>query len=79
MPLIHQLDGVKIQMYMNDHPPPHFHVAYGEYEAQVEIATQAIMHGTLPKNKLKKVRDWGKENEANLLTLFNRLNPPIKR
>jgi hypothetical protein len=35
-------------MYFNDHPPPHFHARYGEFEATVEIATLNILEGALP-------------------------------
>ncbi len=29
--------GIIIQMYGEDHNPPHFHVTYGEYRAIIEI------------------------------------------
>ncbi|WP_406603755.1 DUF4160 domain-containing protein [Neolewinella aquimaris] len=79
MPLLCTLDGVKVQMFMNDHPPPHFHVVFAEYKAQIEIATMKVMNGSLPKRKLKIVARWGRENERALSELFNRLNPPLIR
>ncbi|MDQ2786112.1 MAG: DUF4160 domain-containing protein, partial [Chloroflexota bacterium] len=33
MPVIAVFDGITITMYYKDHPPPHFHARYGEYEA----------------------------------------------
>jgi len=31
-------------MFFNDHPPPHFHARYGEFEATIEIATLCRDH-----------------------------------
>jgi hypothetical protein len=45
-------------MYSDEHPPPHFHVQYGEFEALIEIETLAVCKGSLPRNKLAKVLDW---------------------
>jgi hypothetical protein len=28
-----------IRMFYNDHPPPHFHVEYGEVKAEMAIET----------------------------------------
>ena len=33
MPEISRFYGIVIRMYGLDHPPPHMHAAYGEYEA----------------------------------------------
>ncbi|MEZ5372080.1 MAG: DUF4160 domain-containing protein [Microthrixaceae bacterium] len=41
-----------------DHPPPHFHVRYGEYEAQVAIATGRILNGKLPRRAADLVEEW---------------------
>ncbi|MDP3938151.1 MAG: DUF4160 domain-containing protein [Deltaproteobacteria bacterium] len=30
-------------MYYDDHPPPHFHVRYGEHRAILEIETAAVL------------------------------------
>ena len=29
--------GIVIAMYYSDHPPPHFHARYGDFEAVVNI------------------------------------------
>ena len=36
-------------MFFNDHPLPHFHARYGEFEATVEIATLEVLEGQLPR------------------------------
>ncbi len=45
-------------MYFDDHNPPHFHAKYNEYEAQVDIASGAIIKGKLPKTAQKMVEEW---------------------
>ncbi len=37
MPTIEIIDGIKINIYSNEHSPPHFHAIYGEYEAMIRI------------------------------------------
>ena len=41
MPTISMFYGMIIRMYYapHEHPPPHFHVYYGEYKATVDICT----------------------------------------
>ena len=37
MPTISQFFGIIIQMFWNEHAPPHFHAQYGEHEAIINI------------------------------------------
>ena len=39
MPTLSTFYGIIIRMFYNDDAPPHFHVAYGEFEAQIAIQT----------------------------------------
>jgi hypothetical protein len=39
MPTLSTFYGIKITMNYNDHPPPHFHAEYQEYEAIIEICS----------------------------------------
>ncbi len=48
-PTISTFYGILIRMFFNDHPPPHFHARYGEFEATVEISTLEILEGELPR------------------------------
>lgn len=45
-------------MYFDDHPPPHVHARYGEYEAQIEISSGQILHGSLPRRAQALVTEW---------------------
>jgi hypothetical protein len=50
--------GIVIYMYRPDHPPPHFHARYGEHVAQIELATFAVLAGSLPPRALRLVQEW---------------------
>jgi hypothetical protein len=58
VPRISAFYGIVIAMYFDEHPPPHFHARYGEYDAQIAIATGDILHGSLPRRALALVREW---------------------
>ncbi len=57
MPRISYFYGIVIAMYSSDHPPPHFHARYGEYETKIDIRTGEPMAGDLPTRALRLVRE----------------------
>ena len=78
MPNIDSVDGIKFNIYSGDHLPPHVHAVYGEFEVLLLIKTKAIYEGYLPANQLSKAKAWLRENEADALNIFYRLNPKLK-
>ena len=58
MALIAIVDGIRITVYPNDHPPPHFHAKIAEYEALFSIATGELLEGSLPRPKMEVVMSW---------------------
>jgi Domain of unknown function (DUF4160) len=81
MPTISAFYGILIRMFFNDHPPPHFHARYGEYEATVDIATLALLEGQLPHRALNLVREWAmmhKRGSIGGLALLPRKHSPGK-
>ena len=69
MPRISTFYGIVIAMYFNDHAPPHFHAAYGEYEAVFRIDNLGLHEGRLPGRASALVLEWAfahvSELEAN--------------
>ena len=45
MPTVAIVDGVKIQFFFGDHPPPHFHLAFAEFTAQIRLEDLAVIEG----------------------------------
>ncbi len=58
MPIIAVFLGIIIRVFHSDHPPPHLHVQYGEFEAIVEISSGDIMRGKLPKRIQRILKEW---------------------
>jgi hypothetical protein len=40
VPAVAIVDGVKIEFYPDEHPPPHFHARHAEFVAQIENLDQ---------------------------------------
>ncbi|MBA3518030.1 MAG: DUF4160 domain-containing protein [Rhizobiales bacterium] len=49
MTTIAVVDGIRIAIYVNDHPPPRFHAEFAEFEALISIATCNIIEGSMPR------------------------------
>ena len=58
MPTVIILDGIRIEIFTDDHPPPHFHVRAGKMRAKFDIATGELLRGSLDKRSMRKVRQW---------------------
>jgi hypothetical protein len=48
MPTIAWFYGIAIQMFYNDHQPPHFHARYGRAKAIVRLSDGEVVAGELP-------------------------------
>ena len=71
MPELSRFLGIVIAMYFKDHNPPHFHVLYNEYDAEIEIKTLAILDGELPPRVLGLALEWAGLHKEELLDDWN--------
>jgi hypothetical protein len=82
MPEIARFYGIVIKVFFGDHPPPHFHAIYGEYNAMVDVESLEIMEGDLPSRAQKLVLEWAILYQQDLLQMWNtqefRKLPPLK-
>lgn len=67
MTVLAKVEGVKLFMYGNDHPPAHFHALFAEYRAVINIETLTMTKGELPRPKLRAVLAWAAPRRAKLL------------
>jgi len=65
------VEGVRLFMYANDHPPPHFHALFAEHRAVIDIETLVVTRGKLPRPKLRAVLKWAAPRRAKLLEAWN--------
>ena len=59
-------------MFFDDKHRPHFHAAYAEYKASIEIESGYLMVGKLPKRAYQLVLVWRKMHRAELLDNWER-------
>lgn len=67
MPTISMFYGILIQMFWNDHAPPHFHACYGECRGIIDINTLKMLEGDLPRRALSLILDWAELHQQELL------------
>ncbi|MEI9990313.1 MAG: DUF4160 domain-containing protein [Rhizomicrobium sp.] len=72
MPTISIFFGFVVQMYWNDHPPPHVHVYYQGLEALIAIETGDIIVGELPRGARRLMREWVNSHRVELLANWER-------
>ena len=54
-------------MFWDEHAPPHFHAAYGEHKATIDIRALQIIVGGLPRRATQLVLDWAELHQNELL------------
>ena len=58
-------------MLYRKHGVPHFHAAYGEHRASIEIQSERV-HGSLPARALALVLEWNRLHRVELLENWER-------
>ncbi|TFH42731.1 MAG: DUF4160 domain-containing protein [Lysobacterales bacterium] len=79
MPTISVFFGIVIQMFWNEHAPPHFHALYAEYEALIDLRDLRVMRGSLPRRAMALVLEWAADHRDELMedwTLCVKMQPP---
>ena len=71
MPTISIFYGILIQMFWQDHAPPHFHALYAEHEVLISIETLEVLRGNMPRRALALIVEWAEKHQADLLEDWN--------
>lgn len=58
MPRLSAFYGIVVYMYIRDHGVPHVHARYGDEVASVDLATGALLAGSLQPRQAALVREW---------------------
>lgn len=72
MPTISIFFGIIVQMYWNDHNPPHLHAFYQGQEALFEISTGRRLGGKLPPKAERLVVEWIADRRDQLMRNWER-------
>lgn len=73
MPVITSFYGLVIKMYFqqSEHNPPHIHALYqNTMMGSINIKTGEMLEGDLPRRAQSLVREWLKNNQDALLTMW---------
>ena len=70
MPEISRFYGIVIQVFYNEHLPPHFHATYGEYRVQIDINNISVLKGEMPRKGLNLILDWAEIHQKELLEIL---------
>lgn len=74
MPTLMKIGNVKIQIFADDHNPPHFHVVAQGYEALVSIRDFVVLRGSIRRRDLETALEWAARNRQVLEHEWQRLN-----
>ncbi|WP_434358702.1 DUF4160 domain-containing protein [Parasalinivibrio latis] len=66
MPIIYRYSGLIIEWRTRDHPPPHVHARYGDFEVMIEVKSGKVT-GRMPPKQLKSACQWVEENRQDIL------------
>jgi len=72
MPEITRFYGIVIKIFLaREHPPPHFHATYGEYNGIFDIVTLEMIEGDLPKKAQGMVKEWAAPYANDIMSMWN--------
>jgi hypothetical protein len=73
--LIVRLEGLKIEIYPNEHPPPHFHVKSPNVSASFSIIDCEKLEGAISNGDMKKIRYWHQHAKPLLISTWDSTRP----
>ena len=71
---IANLNGLKIEIFSDEHPPPHFRVSYAGETANFSIKDCTKLNGDLNKWE-RNIRNWHATHKNDLIDTWNRTRP----
>jgi hypothetical protein len=72
--LVERLNGLKIEIFSKEHPPPHFRVLYAGETANFSISDCSKLNGGLKKWE-KNIKEWHSNNKQTLIEVWNKTRP----
>ena len=75
--LVENIDGLKIEIFANEHPPPHFRVKYQGMTANFRISDGGVENGdrALLRKYGKNIKSWWNKNKPHLIKIWNERRP----
>ncbi len=74
--LVKEIYGIKIEVFANEHPPPHFRVKNADGEANYRIFDCKRLNGSGKILKCDRViQKWWKKNKSKIIDAWNEHRP----
>ena len=73
--LVSMQNGLKIEIYPNEHPPPHFHVKCGDINVSFSIEDCKLLEGKLDGRRIALIEWWYKRSKTKLVDIWNKTRP----
>ena len=70
-----QLDKLKIEVFSDEHPPPHFRVYYQGKHNDFTISDCTPLNGNNLKKYFRNIKKWHKENKSEIINFWNEKRP----
>lgn len=72
---VDKLNGLKIEVFSNEHPPPHFRVKFGGETNCFRISDCLPMYGDALEPYFRNIKKWHKDNKPRLIDAWNKTRP----
>src|SRR5208337_1406457 len=72
---IASLNGLTIEVFSREHPPPHFRVTYQGESNNFDICTGQPLEGNALKKWRRNILSWHAMHRDELINAWNRLRP----
>lgn len=74
--IVGSFNSVKVEIFANEHPPPHFRVKVNEYAGNFSIDTCEFLNGDASiRRRHREIRKWHAENRKRLIETWNETRP----
>jgi len=74
--LVDRINGIKIEIYSNEHPPPHFHIITQGSRASLRLDNGDILENSgFSGKQIRTVQAWFLKSKDKLIEVWNRTRP----
>jgi len=73
--LVSYVSGLRIEIFPNEHPPPHFHVTAADIDATFSVQECSLLNGTIGGRQKDLVQWWYKHARPKLIQIWNDTRP----
>lgn len=70
-----RFNGLKIEIFSNEHPPPHFRVIFQGQSNNFTISDCSPLNGNALEKYFKNIKKWHKKNKEGLIAFWNEKRP----